>query len=68
MLRVFERQPKWKVVPTFTLWLQVNLFRNLALKCELRSSCSRCSTPTVESSSFSSTLFAEYGGLVVRPH
>ena len=29
---------KWKVVPTFTLWLQVNFFRNLASKCEHQSS------------------------------
>ena len=28
---------KWKVVPTFTLWFPVNLFRNLAWKCELQS-------------------------------
>ena len=31
-------EPNWKVVPTFTLWLPVNLFRNLTGKCELRSS------------------------------
>ena len=35
---VTSETANWKVVPTFTLWLPVNLFRNLAGKCELQSS------------------------------
>ena len=37
-INIYTIEPNWKVVPTFTLWLPVNLFRNLAGKCELQSS------------------------------